>query len=162
VTSVAYVSLFIVKTSQQGGTSIETIGAIVAVVIAVGTVLWGAYRFYKGRVYRPRLEPGITGTVALDGSNVFLTWKASLKNVGSSKVDIAQKGSGLRVYTARAATVVVKAQAVQWDLHATVPVFVKHGWIECGETIEDANSLNIPRDAALSLKLDLRIVSEGT
>ena len=124
-------------------------------------MVWGGYKFYKGRVYRPRLEAGITGTVDLQGSNIVLTWEASLKNVGSSKVDVRDKGTGLRVYSARVASGVAKAQAVDWDRHATIPVFEKHEWIESDEAIEDADSLYIPRDAVRSLKLDLRVVSEG-
>src|SRR5215211_732810 len=115
-------SLLIVKASQQGGISIGAIGAIVAAVIAIGGVVWGGYKFYKGRMYSPRLEAGITGTVDLQGSNIVLTWRAKLENVGGSKVDIPDKGTGLRVYSARVATSVAKAQAVDWHRHATIPV----------------------------------------
>jgi hypothetical protein len=96
--SVEYMVLSLVKASQQGSISdtVQIIGTIITAVIAVGGVVWGVYRiWFKNREHRPRLEPGITGTVAVEGSNIFLTWKASLTNVGTSKVNVEQRGSAL-------------------------------------------------------------------
>src|SRR2546429_3204710 len=71
----------------------------VATIIAFGAgAVWAYFNFFKGRTYRSRLEPKVSGKlISRNGAN-YLIVTAQLKNVGLSDVRIDQKGSALRVF----------------------------------------------------------------
>jgi hypothetical protein len=67
------------------------------VAIIVGGA-WTYLNYFKGRTFRMRLEPSVTGVVSTsDGANQLIV-SVSLKNVGLSKIGIEQTGSALEVF----------------------------------------------------------------
>ena len=71
----------------------------VATIIAIGAgAVWAYFNFFKGRTYRSRLEPKVSGKVISRNGASYLIVTAQLKNVGLSDVRIDQKGSALRVF----------------------------------------------------------------
>jgi hypothetical protein len=74
----------------------------VATIIAIGAgAVWAYFNFFKGRTYRSRLEPKVSGKVISHNGAYYLIVTAQLKNVGLSDVRIDQKGSALRVFALR-------------------------------------------------------------
>jgi hypothetical protein len=70
--------------------------AVASAAFLVGGI-WAYYKFIRGRVYRPRLEPTIA-VRAFQRTAPYLVASISLKNVGTSKVECKQEGSALRVF----------------------------------------------------------------
>lgn len=132
----------------------------VVTIIAVGAgAVWGYFNFFKGRTYRSRLEPKVSGKLISRNGAHYLVVTAQLKNVGLSDVKINQKGSGLRVFAYAVVEQVAKARSVQQSRLITVAVFEEHGWIEPGELIEDQRLVAIPDIEYVALQTKLRIVS---
>ena len=131
--------------------------------ILVGAV-WAYYKFVKGRMFRPRLEPSVSGETFRKNDRDYLIASIALKNVGTSKVEIKQAGTALRVFgspTSATDDAEPSTQAsADWKRIVTLSVFEKHGWIESAELIHDQILVAIPADQ-LALKLELRIVGQG-
>ena len=136
---------------------LESIATTIALIIGG---IWAYFNFFKGRAYHHRLEPKIMcKTFKRDGAYYLLTI-SQLTNVGLSRVDIEQKGSGLRIlnYKPEAARRMLGEDA-GWQHLVTYPVFTKHKWIESKETIEDPFLIELRDSSAVASKLELRIVS---
>jgi hypothetical protein len=112
----------------------ERVVKIAAVVIGG---VWAYLKFIRGRVYRPRLEPSVSGRIAHVDGHPHLVVSLSMENVGSSKVDIDQKGTGLRLFSPELTPIATPPTQVGWMRLGTFSVFEKHGWIESGECIRD-------------------------
>src|SRR5580700_3460648 len=76
--------------------NIKTITETLA--IAIGG-LWAYYKFFKGRTFRPRLELSVEGKAWNEKHVTHLRTFAQIKNVGLSKLELPQEGSGLRVFS---------------------------------------------------------------
>ncbi len=130
---------------------------ILAIVIGA---LWVYFNYFRSRVYRSRLEPKITGNIRSDDQGYYIKLHAELKNVGLSKVNIEQAGSGISVYTYEPLGETVKLKGAKWQHIGTRPVFKNHQWIEANETIEDQQLICISKGQYLAFRLVLRIVSK--
>lgn len=132
----------------------------VATVIAFGAgAVWAYFNFFKGRTYRSRLEPTVSGKLISRGDANYLIVTAQLKNVGLSNVRIDQKGSALRVFAYTVGGHASKARSVEQSRLITFSVFEDHGWIEPGELIEDQRLVAIPDIEYVALQIKLRLVS---
>lgn len=135
---------------------LEKITQILAIFIGGGL----AYiKFFKGRIYNPRLEPKVSGTAICKDGVSYLVAKYELNNVGTSKIEIQQKGSALRVSSYMAPTSVTKAQPLEWMHIGTYEIFEAHKWIESGENIEEKQLIAIPECDQLAFRLELCIVA---
>jgi hypothetical protein len=132
--------------------------AVASAAFLVGGI-WAYYKFIRGRVYRPRLEPTIAVRAFQRTAHDYLVASISLKNVGTSKVEIKQEGSALRVFCTPL-RVEAPPQVTEWKRVATLPVFEAHAWIESTETIEDTPLIYLPPEQ-LAAKLELRIVGQA-
>jgi hypothetical protein len=129
----------------------------IAAIIVGG--IWTYFNFFRGRIYRMRLEPTVSGEVTtFDGvSHLIATMR--LKNVGLSKVEIEQKGSALQVLSYDAHGGTAKVVSAAWKNLAVFPVFESHQWIEPGELIEEQRLIVIPEGVHAAFQLRLRIIS---
>jgi hypothetical protein len=135
----------------------------VAEIIAIGMAgAWAYFNFFKGRTYKTRLEPKISGKLISKNGSDYLVITAQLKNIGLSDVEIAQKGSAIRVFKYGAEASSPQVSSVGQTRLATLPVFESHKWIESGETIEDQLLITIPEIDYVALQLQLRLVSNRT
>ena len=137
--------------------SIESVFIIFAIVIGG---IWAYFNFIKGRIYHQRLEPRITAEVLHRDGKQYVMAKAKLQNVGLSEVRIKQEGSGLRVLSYDPLLSAHERKDGKWQHLVTLPVFTEHAWVESREEIEDPHLIEIPRTAAIALRLELRIVSK--
>jgi hypothetical protein len=134
---------------------LATIAAIIAGAI------WTYFNFFKGRTYRLRLEPKITGQLFSKGGTTYLISSIQLKNVGLSRIGIQQRGSGLRLYAFSGAQQVTEVKDADWRELGTVSIFKDHQWIEPGETIEDQRLFTIPPGDYQAFQLLMRMPSKG-
>jgi hypothetical protein len=146
---------------KQAGEVLDALEkAFTILAISFGGV-WAYFNFFKGRTYRPRLEVKASGRLVTRGGTDYLVSTAHLKNVGLSKVEIKQEGTGLLVSNYDVETTVPEIISVQDDLLTVFPVFEKHGWVEPGELIEDQRLIALPAGKHVALRLGLRITASG-
>lgn len=138
--------------------SIKTIAETLGLIIGG---LWAYYKFFKGRTFRPRLELTVAGKAWHAKHLTHLTASVQIKNVGLSKLELSQEGSGLRVFSHALRKPEETPAVVEWQRQITLPVFEKHKWIEPGETISDQTLIALTHLDHSAIKLELRIVSNG-
>lgn len=138
-------------------TLVEIGGNIVeAMAILVGGI-WAYFRFVKGRTCRMRTEISLSGEwIVVNGLDLLQT-RVSIKNIGSSKVGLIQRGTGLRV------SVLSEEQAeppgrAQWRSLRVFIIFEEHEWIEPEETVSDEVLLNLNCAEPVSTLLEARLV----
>ena len=134
---------------------------IVAIVIGG---IWAYYKFFRGRTFRPRLEPALEASILQIAALRHLKVKARVKNVGLSRVVIDREVSGLRVFVYEPADGVAtsKVGSVDWQRVRTVDVFKEHGWVEPGETIEDNWLFAVSDQQAAAFRLELKLAGPKT
>ncbi|MDD5493759.1 MAG: hypothetical protein PHG36_03700 [Dehalococcoidia bacterium] len=121
--------------------------------------LWAYFNFFRGRTYKPRLEIEINGHILQRDEAYCLLVNLKLKNVGLSRLDLNQQGSGLRVFSYDMDAYLPEIHSVDWEQLATFSVFEQHNWIESGEVIVEQKLIALPEKNSLAFKLALRIVS---
>ena len=84
----------------------------------------------------------------------------TMENVGSSKVDIKQEGTGLRLFSPELQPAAAPPDQITWMRLGSFSVFEKHGWIESGESIQDQLLITLPK-AVSAFKLEFRVVAKG-
>lgn len=132
---------------------VESAATIIAVV--VGGV-WVYFKFVKDRVYRPRLDLSVdAGTLAV-GKATCMVCRLSVTNIGTSKVRLVQKGSGLRLSsdTTRSADF----EEPNWNSHGVFETLVNHRWFESGETIHDEVVVFLPSNPNPLFLVEARLV----
>ena len=103
---------------------IEKLFTILAIVIGG---LWAYYNYFRGRIYRPRLEPQVIGRIFENDRYFHIKVSSMLKNVGLSKVDINHDASGIRIYSYEAPEDVTDVETAEWNHIGTFPVFFCSG-----------------------------------
>ena len=122
--------------------------------------LWAYFHYFKGRTYRPRLEPTIACRLIPRDRGVHLLLTARLRNVGLSRVDIQQRGTAVELYATEDGPAGGDPRTVEWDLLATFPVFEDHRWIEPAETIDDVRLVGVPGVDHLAFMVAIRLVAK--
>jgi hypothetical protein len=136
---------------------IDKVIKIIAVLIAGA---WGYLNYRRGRTFKRRLEPRISGKVFLSHGAWLLCGLAQLKNVGLSKVAIEQRGTAIVIDEKLVAFDPDGKPRVKSEPGVVLQVFSVHGWIEPGEPIEQSFLLALPERAnRAAVGLRLRIVS---
>jgi hypothetical protein len=133
----------------------EILIRLIALVIAG---LWAYFKFISGRVFRPRLEPNVSGKAVKKGEFIYAYVEAKLKNVDLSKVDIKQEGTAVSINCAPVGWP-REVMNPEWDREGTFPIFQAHDWIEPGELIGDDQLIVLPGAEWTSVRIDLRISS---
>jgi len=124
-----------------------------------GGGLWAIHHYLKGRVYKFKLEQNISGRFVFSDKIEYLVISISLKNVGLSKIDIEQKGSGLQLFACEKKAAIDQAENVEWQSLRIFKVLEKHSWIESGETIQDELLIAIPKKNYIAFRARFRIIS---
>jgi len=136
----------------------ERISKILA-IIAAG--IWAYYHYFRGRIYKPRLELKVSGRLTPRKGGRYLLATVQIKNVGLSKVELKQRGTGLRIISIEEHVKEAKENGLKEKRLKTFPVFEHHKWIESGERITDQRFFGIPEGERIGLKLELRAVVGG-
>jgi hypothetical protein len=121
---------------------------------------WAYLNYRRGRTFKRRLEPTVTGKTIRSKGVLLLSGVAQVKNVGLSKVTIEQRGTAIEVLA-----VVSHSKGQELTLGTkdvdVLSVFEAHGWIEPGEVVEESFLVPVPEHPEMvAFRLRLRIVSE--
>ncbi len=117
-----------------------------ALVTTVGLIMagvWTYVKFIKGREFRPHVEITVTGDWLGEAGELGLRLRVQLKNIGTAKVQLMQRGTGVMVSRPADEQPPPPAETV-WTTLGVYDVFLKHEWIEPGETIGDDLLLRLP------------------
>ena len=131
------------------------VGTLVGLAVAG---VWGYFNFVRSRTYYPRMEMGVTGEIRSQGDCRYLVPRITLKNIGNSKIELIQHGSGYKVWFADGS--VEASGELSWSGgDSTYSMFVDHNWIEPGESIFDERSLIALPDGCMAAKVQARLVA---
>lgn len=133
----------------------EKVVKIAAIVIGG---VWTYLKFIRGRIYRPRLRLSVSGRIAMVEGQQHLVVNLTMENVGSSKVDIGEEGTGLRLFSPALTPAVVPPDQTVWMRLGSFSVFEKPGWLETGESIQDQLLIALPPGGSV-FKLEFRVVA---
>ncbi|MBB5330951.1 hypothetical protein [Tunturiibacter gelidoferens] len=133
------------------------IAAHVASVIGLMAAgVWGYFNFVKSRTYYPRMELSVSGEIITSSDKKFLVPRVILKNIGRSKVQLLQRGSGYKIWIANGRTKV--GGSLAWSGgKPTYRIFEQHGWIEPGEAIFDERQLHALPPDCVAAKVEVRL-----
>ena len=138
-------------------TTAEVVSSAVTTTAVIVAGVWTYFKFIKGRGFRPHLDVATSALWVSDGETFDLEVTLRLKNIGSSKVELIQKGTGIQISRLADNQSPAPAEA-RWDsIGGVFEVFVKHEWIEPSETIEDELLVRMPCDPQV-LQLESRVV----
>lgn len=131
------------------------IGTLIGLGVAA---VWAYFNFVKSRTYYPRMELDVSGEMRTNNGERHLVPRITLRNIGKSKVQLNQSGSGFRVWVADG----TKDQhgALVWsDGQHVFTVFENHGWIEPGESIFDELTLLALPANCVAAKVQVRLTA---
>lgn len=114
----------------------------IAAIIVGGIAAY--YRFVIGRIYKGRLERGITGTAVKRGGTVFITVVATIKNIGASNLDIQTDASVIELYAFEDLGPIEETSSADWRLKGTFPIFENDAFLESGESNSDQCLVTLP------------------
>ena len=138
--------------------SIVKNGFTIAAIIVGG--IWTFFHYFKGRTFKPRLELRISGEIRKNDDSKCLITKVCLKNVGLSKLEIKQRGSGMRIISLDEVPHSNEAKKLEGNRLKTVTIFKEHEWIEPNEIIDDIQVFSLPTNNK-NIMLDARVISKG-
>jgi len=141
-------------TSAQ--TWINLIGPIITAVVAVLGGSFAYFKFLKGRIFRPRVDVNMSAQWEKSNEENLLKCRIKVKNIGTSKIAVKHKVTGLRVSALAADQPAAPADPV-WERRKTREILKDHDWIESGETVSDDILLNLGIAPGL-VKFESRIV----
>ncbi len=126
------------------------------VAIIVGGIA-AYYRFFKGRIYRGRLELSLAVTEAERDNISYLTVNASIKNIGASRIDIVKDSTAIALYSWNSNPPVEEYVSVPWIHQGTFLIFQDHEFLEAGEAAHDQFLVVAPSERANTHKVDLEV-----
>jgi hypothetical protein len=135
------------------------IAANVGNLIGLGAAgVWGYFNFVKSRTYYPRLELTASGEIRSNGTKQYIVPRVTLKNIGKSKVQLDQSGTGYRIWFSGADA--DESGELSWSGGKPVhSIFEEHSWIEPGESIFDELRLfKLPKDC-VAAKIQVRLTA---
>jgi hypothetical protein len=144
--------------------NLQRVFTILAIIVGG---LWAYFRFFKGRTYKPRLEPTISGTVTCKNSMSYLVTTVRIKNVGLSDQKIHQAGTSMKIYIFSSSMIPAAdgsnpgAELPEWDHVATLPILKHHRWVEPGETVEEQELVLVSGCDHSAFRLVLTLVAGG-
>ena len=114
------------------GDVVTAVAAGVQAAVIVLGVLWGYYKFVKGRTFANRAELTVAGDLLEGDGRRAIKVRVALKNTGTSDVRLRSKTLHLN-------TVVAEGwkRQLEWKPRVAKKVFKNHKWIEAQETIYD-------------------------
>lgn len=141
-------------------TDVKTVADIAqGLITTVGLVMagvWTYVKFIKGRQFRPHVEITVHGDWLGEDGELGLRLQVRLKNIGTAKVQLTHRGTGVMV-SRLAAEQDPPPAATRWTELGVWDVFLKHEWIEPGETIGEDLLLRLPRPPGL-LEVRTRVI----
>lgn len=138
---------------------LQNVFTVIALIIGG---VWTYFTFVKGRALTPRLEPKLSLKTFKSGERKYLVVTVQLKNAGSAKVDIVQRGTLVGIYSYEPNTTEPASEDIRWNKYKASSILKDHHWIEPGETIEEPVLVPLPASASAIYKVLLRVNSKKT
>lgn len=132
---------------------------VISIIGIIAGAIWAYFHYFRGRTYKPRLETSVSGKLLKQNETILLVATIRIKNVGLSKIDIKQKGSGMRIIGLEENENVKTIEKYEGLRLKTISIFNKHSWIEPGETIDDLHTIILPNNEYIGIKLDVRLIT---
>jgi hypothetical protein len=164
VSSAKILAMILVGGDPATKSSLENVDAVVNIIgtsvtataIIIGGV-WAYFKFVKGRTYRPRLEVLLAGQWWLVNKKWLLQTQVTVKNVGSSKVELLQKGTGLGVGVLAGDQPPPPASAI-WTNKKVFVILSEQEWLEPGDAVSDELLLDLGVHDPSPVILEARLV----
>ncbi|MGH9193394.1 MAG: hypothetical protein ACRDZ0_13090 [Acidimicrobiales bacterium] len=133
----------------------DIVGTLITAVAVIVGAVWAYYRFFKDRTYRPRLEVSMAGEwLTVDGERLLLA-RVRIKNIGSSVVELLQRGTGLRVSSLGDSD---SPRPINWEPGRVYTILEEHAWIEPSETVSDDVLLRLAVPEGQPVLFETRLV----
>jgi hypothetical protein len=136
-------------------------GSITTLAILAGG-LWGYLKVIRGRLYRPRLEPTVSGRLIKLGDAPYAIVKLSVKNVGLSRVQLDKGLSTLEIEAYSTSSNLGKFHRASTSSLGVINVLRRHDWVEPGECIVDEETVALPKEELFGLLLKFRLIQAAT
>ena len=140
---------------------LEDVSKVATTLGIVAAGVWAYFHYFRGRTYRPRLEPHVSANIMVANGKACVSVTYGVRNVGLSKVDVRQAGSALTLETPGVNRADTGFQEIKWVNVATLDIFTNHGWIEPGELVEEQRLIALPHNDYFAFRLELRLVSQA-
>jgi hypothetical protein len=140
--------------------AIETAKNVAEIAAILGGALWTYINYFRGRVYKHRLESILTCEIQSDGVRKYLAADVQIKNVGLSKIPLCQSGTALVLSRSIPLSQIRVPAEVIWtntEDSSAFPVLTTNVLIEPGESISDQVMIQLPTMLPFAYKLELRI-----
>lgn len=147
----------------------DLINKAVLTIIAIGGVIWGYYKFVRGRTFRRRLTLTVSYAHRRRDGTLYLFATAEAENVGFSRIKILTGPTGLQVHTPTADVTSGttpeategpdRARKAEWEELDFFPVFEDQEALEPGETASEEILIELPDRQYAALRLDLWVFS---
>jgi hypothetical protein len=137
-------------------TWVDVIGTLTTALAVIVAGVWAYYRFVKDRVYRPRLEVGLFAQWRTVEERALLHARITVKNIGATKTDLVQDGTGL-IAQRMASAAPEGVQTVAWANVAGCQILERHKWIEPGETVSEDVLVGLGFDEPTTVRLEARL-----
>ena len=121
--------------------------AVKVVAVLLGGA-WTLMHYLRGRTFKRRLEPGVSGLLFRSGGEAYVVVTCTLKNLGLSKCDLDFPGTWCEVQQMR---------PTGREKLRRFPIFRDHPWIESGEPVTESVVLPVPApETFVALEMKLR------
>jgi hypothetical protein len=142
--------------------AVDIISKLVETLAILAAGLFAYFKFFKERVYRPRLEPRVSARLVVESQRQFLKIIASVKNTGLAKVDIALEPSCLQIFGA-ASLPSTMADEPTWNSVAILDIADRHEWIEAEEILRQTWLVAIPESCTYpAYRVEFRLVGRAS
>lgn len=139
-------------------TALDIASKVSSLLILLGGIGVGAYKYRVSRTYAPRLKITVAGEMLKADGQAYLQIGIRVKNTGQSKVCISRDGSEVKVLTLKADERPVST-IVPEELYS-LQILEKHKWLESNETGETLLLAKIPHEDVLGFYIDVTVSSE--
>jgi hypothetical protein len=136
----------------------DILAHIAQVIGLAATGVWAYFNFIKSRTYYPRMELSVSGEIRFKNKEQYLVPRVTLNNIGKSKVQLNQSGTGYKIYFANGAKE-ASGELIWTGGNETFTMFEDHAWIEPGESIFDEMRLFVLPSDCIAAKVRVRLTA---
>jgi hypothetical protein len=140
---------------------VETAKNVCEILAILGGAAWTYLNYFRGRIYKPRLECSVEASVEQHSGHSFLKAVVRIRNIGLSKVSIQQRGTALVIHSAnKQGDPPLFPSEVRWnDPVAAFEVFSGNNGVEPSEPITESVMIALPYGNGLAYRVTLTVVS---
>jgi len=139
---------------------LDHVAKLMSILVGIATILAviGAYyRFVKGRIFRPRLQPEASAKLVRTDDAKCVLVEARLRNVGAASIDLTREGTAIDLYSYEPEKYRPRPHLAIWTHLTTFRIFEDHKSIESGETIIDAQLIPVSQKPVIAFKVEMNV-----